>query len=45
MTEALSAAHYYADESGRRASIEYALIRAVDDQGWRADRLGRRLQV
>jgi 23S rRNA (adenine2503-C2)-methyltransferase len=29
--------------TGRRVSIEYALIRDVNDQPWRADLLGKRL--
>jgi 23S rRNA (adenine2503-C2)-methyltransferase len=41
--EALDAARYYADVTGRRVSIEYALIRDVNDQLWRADLLGKRL--
>ncbi|WP_034648358.1 23S rRNA (adenine(2503)-C(2))-methyltransferase RlmN [Corynebacterium vitaeruminis] len=41
--EVLDAARYYADKSGRRVSIEYALIRDVNDQGWRADMLGKKL--
>ncbi|ORB91744.1 23S rRNA (adenine(2503)-C(2))-methyltransferase RlmN [Mycobacterium persicum] len=41
--EALGAAHYYAEVTGRRVSVEYALIRDVNDQRWRADLLGRRL--
>src|ERR1700741_1289989 len=41
--EALDAARYYADVTGRRVSIEYALIRNVNDQPWRADLLGKRL--
>src|ERR1700722_369854 len=41
--EALDAAHYYAEQTGRRVSGEYALIRAVNDQPWRADLLGKRL--
>ena len=41
--EALDAARYYADVTGRRVSIEYALIRDVNDQSWRADLLGKRL--
>ncbi|WP_407687403.1 dual-specificity RNA methyltransferase RlmN [Mycobacterium sp. HUMS_1102779] len=41
--EALAAARYYADVTGRRVSIEYALIRDVNDQAWRADLLGKRL--
>jgi 23S rRNA (adenine2503-C2)-methyltransferase len=41
--EALDAARYYADVTGRRVSVEYALIRDVNDQPWRADLLGKRL--
>jgi len=41
--EALEAARYYADQTGRRVSVEYALIRDVNDQPWRADLLGKRL--
>lgn len=41
--EVLDAARYYADKSGRRVSIEYALIRDINDQGWRADMLGEKL--
>jgi len=37
--EVLEAARRYADVTGRRVSIEYALIRGVNDQPWRADRL------
>lgn len=43
ITEALDAARYYADVTGRRVSVEYALIRDVNDQPWRADLLGKRL--
>ncbi|HET6504689.1 MAG TPA: 23S rRNA (adenine(2503)-C(2))-methyltransferase RlmN [Amycolatopsis sp.] len=42
--EVLEAARYYADTSGRRVSIEYALIRDVNDQPWRADLLAKRLR-
>jgi 23S rRNA (adenine2503-C2)-methyltransferase len=42
--EVLGAARYYADMTGRRVSIEYALIRDVNDQPWRADLLARRLR-
>ncbi len=38
--EVLDAARYYAEVTGRRVSIEYALIRDVNDQVWRADLLG-----
>jgi 23S rRNA (adenine2503-C2)-methyltransferase len=41
--EALDAARCYADVTGRRVSIEYALIRDVNDQPWRGDLLGKRL--
>jgi 23S rRNA (adenine2503-C2)-methyltransferase len=43
VAEVLDAARYYADLTGRRVSIEYALIRDINDQGWRADLLGRLL--
>lgn len=43
IAEALDAARYYADVTGRRVSIEYALIRDVNDQLWRADLLGKLL--
>ena len=42
--EVLDAARYYADTSGRRVSIEYALIRDMNDQPWRADLLGKKLR-
>ncbi|WP_405588543.1 23S rRNA (adenine(2503)-C(2))-methyltransferase RlmN [Streptomyces sp. NBC_01190] len=42
--EVLDAAWHYAEVSGRRISIEYALIRDINDQAWRADRLGRLLK-
>ncbi|MFI7587741.1 23S rRNA (adenine(2503)-C(2))-methyltransferase RlmN [Spongisporangium articulatum] len=41
--EALDAARAYFDTTGRRVSIEYALIRDVNDQAWRADLLGTEL--
>lgn len=43
VAEVLEAARYYADTTGRRISIEYALIRDVNDQPWRADMLGKKL--
>ncbi|WAC55109.1 23S rRNA (adenine(2503)-C(2))-methyltransferase RlmN [Gordonia sp. SL306] len=43
VSEVLDAARYYADTTGRRVSIEYALIRDVNDQPWRADLLGEKL--
>lgn len=42
--EVLDAARYYADSTGRRVSIEYALIRDINDQPWRADMLGEKLR-
>jgi 23S rRNA (adenine2503-C2)-methyltransferase len=45
VAEALDAARYYADATGRRVSIEYALIRDINDQQWRADLLGKRLHA
>jgi len=42
--EVLAAAWRYADTTGRRVSIEYALIRDVNDQPWRADRLAALLR-
>ena len=41
--EALDAARRYFDATGRRVSIEYALIRDINDQAWRADLLGKKL--
>ena len=40
VAEVLGAADRYAARTGRRYSIEYAMIRDINDQGWRADRLG-----
>ncbi|OZM70206.1 23S rRNA (adenine(2503)-C(2))-methyltransferase RlmN [Amycolatopsis antarctica] len=42
--EVLSAARYYLDMSGRRVSIEYALIRDMNDHPWRADLLAKVLK-
>ena len=42
--EAIDAAHRYYETTGRRVSIEYALIRDINDQGWRADLLGEKLE-
>jgi 23S rRNA (adenine2503-C2)-methyltransferase len=44
VSEVLDAAQRYARATGRRVSIEYALIRDVNDQSWRADMLGRLLR-
>ncbi len=38
--EAVDAAWNYARTTKRRVSIEYAMIRDINDQGWRADLLG-----
>ncbi|MFE3443837.1 23S rRNA (adenine(2503)-C(2))-methyltransferase RlmN [Nocardia sp. NPDC059180] len=43
VAEVLDAARYYADKTGRRVSVEYALIRDINDQPWRADMLGEKL--
>lgn len=43
VAEVLDAATYYADRTGRRVSVEYAFIRDVNDHGWRADLLGKKL--
>jgi 23S rRNA (adenine2503-C2)-methyltransferase len=43
VAEVLDAAWEYAARTGRRVSIEYAMIRDVNDQEWRADLLGRLL--
>ncbi len=39
VAEVVGAARGYFEATGRRVSIEYALIRDVNDQGWRADAL------
>ena len=44
IAEALDAAWGYAEKTGRRVSIEYALIRDINDQAWRADLLGKKLK-
>jgi 23S rRNA (adenine2503-C2)-methyltransferase len=41
--EALDAAREYFDKTGRRVSIEYALIRDMNDHAWRADLLAEKL--
>jgi len=40
VAEVLEAADAYAARTGRRYSIEYAMIRGVNDHPWRADLLG-----
>jgi 23S rRNA (adenine2503-C2)-methyltransferase len=42
--EVLEAAFGYVRTTGRRLSVEYALIRDVNDQPWRADLLAKRLK-
>ncbi|MDO5710824.1 MAG: 23S rRNA (adenine(2503)-C(2))-methyltransferase RlmN, partial [Micrococcales bacterium] len=42
---ALDAAYRYYEATGRRVSIEYALIRDINDQAWRADLLGEKLNA
>jgi len=41
--EALDAARAYFDATGRRVSIEYALIKDMNDHAWRADLLAHKL--
>jgi 23S rRNA (adenine2503-C2)-methyltransferase len=41
--EALDAARGYFDATGRRVSIEYALIKDMNDHAWRADLLAKKL--
>ena len=41
--ELLDAARAFFETTGRRVSIEYALIRDMNDQAWRADLLAREL--
>ena len=45
VAEALDAARRYFDTTGRRVSIEYALIKDINDQAWRADQLGKLLNA
>ena len=40
VAEVLAAARDYTGAAGRRFSIEYALIKDINDQAWRADLLG-----
>ncbi len=42
--EVLQGAARYAKKTGRRVSIEYALIKEINDQPWRADLLGKVLR-
>ena len=43
--EALDAARAYFDKTGRRVSIEYALIKDMNDHAWRADLLAEKLNA
>jgi len=43
--EALDAAREYFDKTGRRVSIEYALIKDMNDHAWRADLLAEKLNA
>ncbi|MDN5815169.1 MAG: 23S rRNA (adenine(2503)-C(2))-methyltransferase RlmN [Yaniella sp.] len=43
--EALDAAHNYYIQTGRRVSIEYALIKDMNDHGWRADLLAKKIKA
>jgi 23S rRNA (adenine2503-C2)-methyltransferase len=43
--EALDAAKAYFDATGRRVSIEYALIKDMNDHQWRAELLGQKLNA
>ena len=44
VSEVLDAAWEYARATNRRVSIEYALIKDINDQAWRADLLAKRLR-
>ncbi|MGI8700721.1 MAG: 23S rRNA (adenine(2503)-C(2))-methyltransferase RlmN [Nocardioidaceae bacterium] len=44
VAEAVEAAWDYARVTRRRVSIEYAMIKDINDQGWRADLLGELLR-
>jgi 23S rRNA (adenine2503-C2)-methyltransferase len=43
--EALDAAYYYFEKTGRRVSIEYALIKDMNDHAWRAELLAEKLNA
>lgn len=43
--ETLDTARKYFEVTGRRVSIEYALIKDMNDHGWRADLLGEKLNA
>ena len=44
VAEVLDAAWYFTERTGRRVSIEYALIKDINDQVWRAHLLGELLE-
>ena len=44
VAEVLDSAWFYAEQTGRRVSIEYALIRDINDQVWRAELLAELLR-
>ncbi len=43
VAETIDAAYAYFEATGRRVSIEYALMKDINDQAWRADLLGTEL--
>ncbi|GAA1138215.1 23S rRNA (adenine(2503)-C(2))-methyltransferase RlmN [Nesterenkonia lutea] len=43
--EAIDAAHHYYKTTGRRVSIEYALIKDMNDHQWRAELLAEKLNA
>ena len=43
--EAIDAAYEYYEKTGRRVSIEYALIKDMNDHAWRADLLAEKLNA
>lgn len=43
VSEVLDAAWFYVERTGRRVSIEYALIKDINDQRWRGELLGQML--
>jgi 23S rRNA (adenine2503-C2)-methyltransferase len=45
VAEAIEAAWHYAEVTGRRVSIEYAMMRGINDQAWRADLLAGLLRA
>ena len=45
VAETVDAAWDYAATTKRRVSIEYAMMRGINDQAWRADLLGDVLQA